>query len=170
MSKLTVSLPGVGSTSYELTEPLITIGRAPDNLIHLDEPSVSSRHAQIIVSGETYELIDLDSTNGTRVNGQPITRVTLQPGDKVKFGKVEACFECEVATENTPLPIAPQIEARPAEVSARPVDFANASPFSKRVTEKDPMRVALFAAVGVAVLAFLASMLALAQMQVPPLP
>lgn len=168
MRKLNVSSPGGGTISYELGEPVITIGRAPENLIHLDEPSVSSRHAQITVAGDTYELRDLDSTNGTRVNGESITSVTLQLGDRIRFGKLEACFECEVPAQA--LPVVPELDLRPAEISARPADFANASPFPKRTTGNDPTRLALFAAVGLALLAFLGSMLALAQMQVPPLP
>ena len=168
MRKLNVSSPGGATISYELAEPVITIGRAPENLIQLDEPSVSSRHAQITVSGDTYELRDLDSTNGTRVNGESITSVTLQLGDRIRFGKLEACFECEVPAQA--LPIVPEVDLRPAAASARPADFANASPFGKRAAEKDPTRLALFAAVGVAILAFIGSMLALAQMQVPPLP
>ena len=168
MRKLNVSASGGGTISYELAEPVITIGRAADNLIQLDEPSVSSRHAQITVAGDTYELRDLESTNGTRVNGESIKTVTLQLGDRIRFGKVEACFECEVPAQA--LPVLPAVDLRPAEVSARPADFANASPFPKRTVEKDPMRLALFVAAGVAILAFLGSMLALAQMQVPPLP
>lgn len=168
MRKLNVSSPSGGTTSYELTEPVITIGRAPENLIQIEEPSVSSRHAQITVSGDTYELRDLDSTNGTRVNGDPITSVALRLGDRIRFGKVEACFECEVPAQA--LPVLPEMDLRPAEVSARPADFANASPFPKRTVEKDPARLALFAAASLAILAFIGSMLALAQMQVPPLP
>ena len=168
MRKLNVKSPSGGTTSHELAEPVITIGRAPENLIQIEEPSVSSRHAQITVSGDTYELRDLDSTNGTRVNGEPITGVALRLGDRIRFGKVEACFECEVPAQA--LPVLPEMDLRPAEVSARPADFANASPFPKRTVEKDPARLALFAAAGVAILAFIGSMLALAQMQVPPLP
>ena len=167
MRKLNVSSPGGATTSFELAEAVITIGRGADNLIHLEDPSVSGRHAQISVSGDVYELRDLDSTNGTRVNGTSVTTATLQPGDRIKFGKVEACFECQLTTAEQPLPVLPEVEARPAEVSARPADFANASPFPKRTTESDPVRLALFAAAGVAILAFLGSMIALMQMQPP---
>jgi predicted component of type VI protein secretion system len=168
MRKLNVSCPTGGRINYELAGPVITIGRAPENLIQLEEPSVSSRHAQITVSGDTYELRDLDSTNGTQVNGESINSVTLQLGDRIRFGKVEACFECEVPAQA--LPARPAVNVRPAEVSARPPNFANASPFPKRAVEKDPTRLLLLAAAGVAILAFIGSMLALAQMQVPPLP
>ena len=156
-----------GGVPHELTEATTTIGRAPENALHLDDPSVSGRHARLEQIGEDYQLTDLDSTNGTRVNGELITTTTLRAGDRIRFGKVEACYECEVQAEAQPLPVLQQVEARPAEVSARPVDFANASPFPRRRTENDPVRLAAFAAAGLALLAFVGSMLALAQMRAP---
>lgn len=167
MRKLTISSPGSAPVTHELADTLITIGRGADNLLQLADPSVSSRHAQITATGDIYELTDLGSTNGTRVNGVAVTTATLRVGDQIRFGKVEACFECELATENQPLPIASEAEVKPADVSARPADFANASPFQTRMHEKDASRLALYAAVGVAILAFIGSMLALLQMQPP---
>jgi hypothetical protein len=64
----------------------------------------------------------------------------------------------------------PQLEAtelRAAELSARPADFANASPFQTRKTKKDPARTAALAAAAVAFLAFVASLIALALMKPP---
>ncbi len=159
-----------GPVAHELTDELVTIGRGPDNAIQLGDPSVSGKHAQLMAAGGTYHLVDLDSTNGTRVNGNPITRVTLRPGDRIRFGKLEARFECDAAGEAQPLPMPVEVTAMPAAVSARPADFANASPFPKRSKEKDPARNIIFAAAAVAIAALLASMLALAQMQAPPLP
>ena len=166
MARLLITTPS-GGVPHELTETVTTIGRAPENTMQLEDPSVSGRHAQLEQVGEDYQLSDLNSTNGTRVNGELITTVTLRVGDRIRFGKVEACYECEVPAEAQPLPVLQQVEARPAEVSARPVDFANASPFPRRLTEKDPMRLAAFAAAGLALLAFIASMLSLAQMRAP---
>ncbi|MGI9089427.1 MAG: FHA domain-containing protein [Chthoniobacterales bacterium] len=160
---------GAGTVAHELAEDLVSLGRSPENAIVIDDPSVSSRHALLQAAGEDYLLKDLGSTNGTRVNGQVIESVTLRGGDRVRFGKVEARFESEHAGEAQPLPVLAEVESRPAEVSARPADFANASPFPNRKTPRDPMRTAIFAAAGVAVLAFAASMLALAQMH-PPSP
>ncbi|MBA3273710.1 MAG: hypothetical protein H0T11_07540, partial [Chthoniobacterales bacterium] len=78
-----------------------------------------------------------------------------------------ACFECESSERAQPLPLVEEVEARPAEVSARPADFANASPFPKRQSQRDPLRPMIYAAAGVAILAFVASMLSLAQMHSP---
>ncbi|CAN5248955.1 hypothetical protein BH20VER2_BH20VER2_18380 [soil metagenome] len=158
---------GDETVPHELADELITIGRSPENMIHLDDPSVSGRHAQLQSAGDGYELKDLDSTNGTRVNGETISEVLLQPGDRIRFGKVEACFECDVVGQAHPIPVLEEVDARPAEVSARPADFANASPFPKRHTEKDPTRTAIYAAAAVAILAFVASMISLAQMHAP---
>ena len=166
MARLVITTPS-GGIPHELTEPITTIGRAPENTMQLEDPSVSGRHAQLEQMGEDFQLTDLNSTNGTRVNGELITAVTLRVGDRIRFGKVEACYECEIPAEAQPLPALRQTEARPAEVSARPADFANASPFPRRRTEKDPLRLAAFAAAGLALLAFIGSMLSLAQMRAP---
>ncbi|MEP6956087.1 MAG: FHA domain-containing protein [Chthoniobacterales bacterium] len=170
MSKLILQPADAPPVPHELSDEIITLGRGPENAIQIDDPSVSGRHAEFHAVGDTYEVRDVGSTNGTRVNGEAITSVTLRPGDVIRFGKVEACFECELASHAQPLPAPVETAALPAEVSARPADFANASPFPKRSQEKDPARNAIYAAAGLAILAFLASMIALAQMQAPPLP
>lgn len=166
MPRLMITTP-IGTVAHELSDELVTLGRSPENLIHLDDPSVSGRHAQLQVVDEDVQLTDLGSTNGTTVNGAPVTTATLRAGDRVRFGKVEACYECDVVGDAQPLPVMQDVEGKPAEVSARPPDFANASPFPKRKTEKDPVRTALFAAAAVAILAFIGSMVALAQMHAP---
>jgi pSer/pThr/pTyr-binding forkhead associated (FHA) protein len=73
---------------HELTDELVTIGRAPDNTIVLYDPSVSGHHAELELSGDTYRLKDLDSTNGTRVNGIPTTETLLRFDDRIRFGSL----------------------------------------------------------------------------------
>jgi predicted component of type VI protein secretion system len=169
MARLSITLPDSPPAVHELTEQLNTIGRAPENSIRLDEPSVSGRHAELMLAGEVCYLKDLDSTNGTLVNGQPVTNAQLRSGDRIRFGIVEACYECDVAGSAQPLPRPDEVEARPAELSARPADFANASPFPGRKKSKDPSRTAVLAAVAVALVAFVASIIALFVMQAPVL-
>jgi pSer/pThr/pTyr-binding forkhead associated (FHA) protein len=163
MPKLVIS-----GTAHELVEELITIGRAPDNMIVIDDPSVSGRHAQLQLAGETYRLKDLDSTNGTRVNGIPATDSALRFDDRIRFGAVEARLEPDVRGSQ-PLPDLQKIEAAPAEMSAAPVDFANASPFRQRMKDRDATRTAIFAAAALALLAFLGSMIAVLLMHAPVL-
>lgn len=168
MRRLTVTSEA-GQSVHELTDALVTVGRAAENGIVLADASVSGRHAQLQAAGDTYQLTDLDSTNGTRVNGESVRSVLLQPGDRIRFGKVEACFECQTSDEAQPLPRLEEAQAQPAEASTRPADFANASPFQKRRSQRDAARLAIYAAAGLAILAFLGSMLALAQMHAPAL-
>jgi hypothetical protein len=84
----------------------------------------------------------------------------LSAGDRVRFGKVEGYYEIEAAGDAQPLPRLEEVEAKPAESSAKPVDFANASPFLNRTKEKDRTRTAVFAAAAIALLAFIGSMIA----------
>src|SRR5713101_333366 len=117
MPKLILTTEAQGKVAYEFTEDLITVGRAPDNMIVVDDPSVSSRHAQLELSGEVYRIKDLESTNGTRVNGIPITETTLRFEDRIRFGAIEARFGADMRGTQ-PLPVLEEIEAKPAESSA----------------------------------------------------
>jgi pSer/pThr/pTyr-binding forkhead associated (FHA) protein len=166
MPKLSISL-GKLSTTHELTDERITIGRAPDNVIQIDDSSVSSRHAELLLIGERYQLKDLGSTNGTRVNSELMADTFLRVGDRIRFGKVDARFESDATGETQPLPKTDEIEARPAETSQRPADFTNASPFPKLQKEKDMVGTALLAVAALAIIAFLMSMLALLQIHGP---
>jgi len=167
MPKLTIRTEAGESVSHDLVEETYTIGRSPENSIQLDDTSVSGRHAELAVVAESCYLKDLGSTNGTLVNGQAVTGVQLRAGDRIRFGKVDASFECDISGGAEPLPEREEAATRPADSSARPADFANASPFQGRKTKKDPARTAVYAAVALALLAFFASLIALAFMKPP---
>lgn len=68
------------------------IGRDPENDIVLDEPDVSLAHARIFRSGGQWRLVDLDSTNGTYLNGKRVDDAALQFGDEVAFGPADFVF------------------------------------------------------------------------------
>ena len=70
----------------------ITIGRLPDNHLVIDNPAVSGRHARVYRDGTHYVLEDLQSTNGTFVNDQPIARHALVEGDVIVVGKHTVVF------------------------------------------------------------------------------
>ena len=86
MSKIIFSLPG-GETTFELTEDPVTIGRLPDNAIQIEDPSVSSHHAEILYAADRHILRDLNSTNGTRVNTRQISEGPLHNGDRILLEK-----------------------------------------------------------------------------------
>ena len=167
MPKLIIRPETGEPTSHDLVEETYTIGRSPENSVRLEDASVSGRHAEIIVVAKNCYLKDLGSTNGTLINGQAITEAQLRAGDRIRFGKVEASFDYDIPVPARPLPHPMETDARPAAVSARPADFTNASPFPSRATKKDPIRIAVFAAVALAFAAFIASIIALAMMKAP---
>jgi hypothetical protein len=70
-----------------MTEKIYTIGRDPDNNARIDKPEVSRYHARIIVRNDLVTIEDLDSTNGTYVNGFRIKEVYLNCRDKVEISK-----------------------------------------------------------------------------------
>jgi ubiquitin-protein ligase len=93
-SILTASVPRLdfGMLAVALHLERTTIGRAPDNSIQLAYNSVSSHHAELMKTEGGFILQDLNSTNGTTLNGSPIGQSTLKHGDRVSFGELEAVF------------------------------------------------------------------------------
>ena len=83
---------GMEANSFALTKAKYVVGRSAENDIHLGEDSVSSRHAQLEKTGGGWRLTDLQSTNGTFVNGRRIDSVELKPGDRIRFGDVGVKF------------------------------------------------------------------------------
>lgn len=87
MAKLILSVDGTVLKEYSLTKERITIGRKPHNDIQVDNLAVSGEHAAIITILNDSFIEDLNSTNGTLVNGKPIKKHFLQHNDVVEIGK-----------------------------------------------------------------------------------
>jgi hypothetical protein len=81
-----------GTVNYPLARFTVDVGRGRKNDIILDDPRVSRHHAQIRRRRRTFMVFDLDSANGTFVNGRPIEEAILSDGDRVSFGGVELVF------------------------------------------------------------------------------
>src|SRR6267143_5166220 len=94
----------ISGTPHELVDEAITIGRGPDNAIVVNDPSISTHHAQLVLVDGTYRLRDLGSTNGTRVDGKPLTEAVLRFDDRIQFGAVDARYESSEASGSKPLP------------------------------------------------------------------
>jgi hypothetical protein len=76
-----------------LGEQPVVIGRQPECNIQLHDTNVSRRHAEIRPRGTGYVLVDLGSTNGSRVNGMRVSEHVLQDGDEVLIGNTRMVFE-----------------------------------------------------------------------------
>ncbi len=97
MAKLVVISKGVSTSSHELSEKWITIGRADGNNFQIAASSVSGRHCEASLRGEELVVRDLQSTNGTFVNGQKISESVVKPGQTLRLGEVELRFETSAA-------------------------------------------------------------------------
>jgi hypothetical protein len=76
-----------------LGEAAVTIGRMPDCDIVVADPKTSRRHAEVRPVGNGFVVVDLDSTNGTRVNGTVVRQQPLADGDRIGVGATEFRFE-----------------------------------------------------------------------------
>jgi pSer/pThr/pTyr-binding forkhead associated (FHA) protein len=92
MARLILNCEGVGLVMRELGRDIVMIGRAPSNHIVIDHPTVSAQHAVLLRTGDSYSLKDLNSTNGTQINGDFVTDGELKEGDTIRFGSVIAVF------------------------------------------------------------------------------
>ncbi len=82
-----LSFQGVLVREYALDRPVLTVGRHQENDIVIDHMGVSGTHARVTVDGQSVILTDLQSTNGTYVNGRRVTEVELRPNDWISIGK-----------------------------------------------------------------------------------
>ncbi len=78
---------------YVLRDSVVAIGRLPECEITLVDTNVSRRHAEIQPRGDGFVLVDLGSTNGSRVNGVRVTERELQDGDELGFGNTRMMFQ-----------------------------------------------------------------------------
>ncbi len=92
MARLVLSLDGQVMAEYNMNKERYTIGRLPDNDIRIDNPAVSGHHSLIINILNDSFLEDLNSTNGTYVNGKLIKKHALQHGDVVTVGHHQLRF------------------------------------------------------------------------------
>ncbi len=84
---LLVKLHGKGARNIDLIHETLTIGRKADNTLAIEDPAVSGHHARIVKTQAVFFLEDLKSTNGTAINGQPITRRQLRDEDLITVGQ-----------------------------------------------------------------------------------
>jgi len=100
MARLILSLDNQVLAEYNMTKERYTIGRLPDNDVRIDNPAVSGHHSLIINILNDSFLEDLNSTNGTYVNGKLIKKHALQHGDVITIGHHQLRFSDQQTNES----------------------------------------------------------------------
>jgi predicted component of type VI protein secretion system len=134
MPRLVAQSPEFAGKSFELSGKEMTVGRLEDNQIQIEHASVSGHHAVLTLDEQDYTLKDLDSTNGSRVNGEKITSQKLRRNDIVRLGNIELLYDSEHAPPGQPMPsLSERVNLAECVTKGHPTEFANASPIKKKI-------------------------------------
>ncbi len=109
MAFLKVTSGSLKGSKFQVDRDEVVIGRAPENVVHLDDPSVSGRHCVIRRDGRRFTLTDLKSTNGTRLNDVKVQSYRLSAKDVVMVGSVEMVFDGDDIEDAHPTQVPPTI-------------------------------------------------------------
>ena len=127
MARLMLSLDGQVLAEYNMTKERYTIGRLPDNDVRIDNAAVSGHHALVINILNDSFLEDLNSTNGTYVNGKLIKKHALQHGDVITVGHHQLRFVDDDATESDPDEFEKTMVIHPSSQSTEQIRDVNAA-------------------------------------------
>jgi pSer/pThr/pTyr-binding forkhead associated (FHA) protein len=105
MAKLVLLSAGMTGRTHELTVDKTTIGRVEDNTFQIAEPSISSHHCEILRQGSDVVVRDLNSTNGTFINGEKVTETVLKPNQILRLGQIEMRLETEAPPPPSKKPV-----------------------------------------------------------------
>src|SRR5436305_14669430 len=111
MAKLVLLSAGMTGRTHELKVDKTTIGRLEDNTFQIAEPSVSSHHCEILLRGPDVVVRDLNSTNGTFINGEKVAETVLKPGQVLRLGQIEMRLETDSTPSSTAAASAPATPA-----------------------------------------------------------
>lgn len=156
MAKLVVLSEGLTGKTYELKVEKTTIGRLEDNSFQIAEPSISSHHCEILLRGSDIVIKDLNSTNGTFVNGEKVSETALKHGQILRLGQVEMRLEVTAAAPPGKIPLAQTrpiqgVKLNELEQGAKPV-FEKESPFAKKSNKTAVVFITIGIILGVIIL------------------
>jgi len=101
MPKMIISLDGVVLREVQLTKDRVTLGRRPYNDIVIDHLAVSGEHAVLQISGSEAFIEDLNSTNGTYINGKTVKKQLLKNDDVIEIGKYRIQYVSEAGAADS---------------------------------------------------------------------
>jgi DNA-binding NtrC family response regulator len=120
-------------TSFPLTDTGLRLGKAPENDIVIDDPTVSRNHMRVTRQGDRFLVQDLDSTNGTFLDGAQIREAYLKPGALIEMGDVQLRFQPKVAA----VQIAPQTEDRLGDLVGKSIPMRQIFALLQRIGPTD---------------------------------
>lgn len=136
MSKLVVSLDGVVIKEVQVTKDKTTLGRRPYNDIVIDNLAVSGEHAVLQMVGNDVFIEDLNSTNGTYINGKAVKKQLLAHSDTIEIGKYKIKYLVEDGVDYEKTMI-----MRPGAVVPPPAPVSTAAPASATTPAPAPVAV-----------------------------
>jgi len=129
MARLVLLSEGLTGRAFELKSETTTVGRVSDNAFEIPESSVSSHHAEIVLRGGDVVVRDLNSTNGTFINGDQITgEAVLKPGQILRLGTIEMRLETAEAAPSKRKTQLEQTRVIPQGVKMDELEGAGAPP------------------------------------------
>jgi len=169
MAKLVILSEGMTGRSHELTVDKTTVGRVEDNAFAITDPSVSSHHCEVLLRGTDVVVRDLNSTNGTYINGEKITEAPLKPGQILRLGQIELRLESAATTTVAKKPIDSTmvmqrgVSLTDLEQTARGGFDAAGKGFAKKDTKANKIFLIVAIIVGAVIAALLIYALAIAK-------
>lgn len=138
MPRLVVLSEGYTGRAYDLKVEKTTVGRVEDNAFQIPDASVSSHHCEVILQGEEVLIRDLNSTNGTFINNEPVTEAVLKPSAMLRLGNIELRLEAAAAPapakkvlDRTQV-MNQGVKASELESETKTIKFDKNSPFQKK--------------------------------------
>jgi predicted component of type VI protein secretion system len=158
MARLVILSEGLTGKAHELTVDKTTVGRVDDNTFPIPEGSVSSHHCEILLRGVDVVVRDLNSTNGTYINGNQVAgEAPLKPGQILRLGQIEMRLEDASAKPAAPKKLPDQTMVIPQGVklggheTSTTVNFEK-SAFAKKSNTGTKIFIAVIAVIAVVVI------------------
>jgi len=165
MAKLQIFLPDGREVTHDLPEEKTTVGRIPENMLQIEDASVSSRHAEILFENNAWFIRDIGSTNGTFLNGAKIEHALLNHGDELRFGSVVCLYTARNESNEQHVGSSEGLDS--ASESRRPDNFKSSSPIEKNPVQKDIGTTVLLAAAAIGLAAIGGAVYMILQIQAP---
>ena len=161
MARLVVLTEGFTGRTYELKVDKTTVGRVEDNAFQIAEPSVSSYHCEILLRGDQVVVKDLDSTNGTFINGQKVSESPLKAGQILRLGQLELRLETgdpkEASKKQDRTMVVPAgVKFNDLDTTQRPANLGTNPAFAKKSNKVGTIVITVSIILGTIILILLA--------------